>query len=85
MVLHQRQQHTNRAPAQMGARVVHVRVNGQSTEVTLAELDLRESAPDAVLKAAVARHLQVSPEQLAGSVVDRGGQAIVVRPEAVYG
>ena len=66
-------------------RAVHVRVSGQSEELTLATLGLRGDVTDAVLKEAVARHLDLLANALANHVIVRTSQAIIVRPEAIYG
>ncbi|HEX7736439.1 MAG TPA: hypothetical protein VF458_16420 [Ktedonobacteraceae bacterium] len=70
---------------QLANRTVHVRVAGRSEELTLATLSLQADATDAQLKAALARHLDLPATQLASHVIVRTSQAIIVRPEAIYG
>ena len=70
---------------QLTHRLVHVRVAGRSEELTLAALNVQADATDAQLKDALACHLDLSPAQLAHHVVVRTSQAIIVRPEAIYG
>ncbi len=70
---------------QLVNRVVHVRVDGRSEELTLATLNLLESSTDAQIKVALARHLDLPATSLARHVIVRTSQAIIVRPEAIYG
>jgi hypothetical protein len=66
-------------------RAVHVRINGRSAELTQRELGLQADATDAQVKQAVARHLDLPATSLASHVIVRTSQAIIVRPEAIYG
>jgi len=66
-------------------RAVHVRVAGRSEELSLAALGLSEGATDAQLKNAIVRHLDLPASSLAQHVIVRTSQAIIVRPEAIYG
>lgn len=70
---------------QLAERVVHVRAMGRSTELQLASLGLREEATDSQVKEAVARALNLPATSLANHVLVRTNQAIIVRPEAIYG
>ena len=70
---------------QLTDRAVHIRVNGRSAELTLAELNVQADATDVQLKIAVARCLDLSATALASHVIVRTSQAIIVRPEAIYG
>ena len=70
---------------ELANRAVHIRINGRSTELTLAELNLQADATDAQIKQAVARHLDLPATSLASHVIVRTSQAIIVRPEAIYG
>jgi hypothetical protein len=70
---------------QLANRAVHVRVNGRSDEIALAALSLQADATDVQIKVAVARHLDLPATALAGHVIVRTSQAIIVRPEAIYG
>jgi hypothetical protein len=65
--------------------VVHVRLNGFSQELPLALLNLSPAAEDAQVKAAVARHLDRPSDALERHVVVRTREAIILRPEALYG
>ena len=70
---------------QLAPRTVHIRVAGRSAELTLADLNLSAEANDAQIKSAVARHLDLPAQDLAAHVIVRTSQAIIVRPEAIYG
>ena len=65
--------------------VVHVRLNGRSQEVPIALLDLSPWAEDGQVKTAVTRHLGRSGDDLERHVVVRTREAIILRPEALYG
>ena len=64
---------------------LHVRFNGRSEDLDLAALGLRPDAGDAELRAALARRYDCPADDLAGYVVVREPQAIIVRPVAYYG
>jgi hypothetical protein len=66
-------------------RTVHVRAAGRSEELSLAALGLQADATDAQIKVAVARSLDLPANSLASHVIVRTSQAIIVRPEAIYG
>lgn len=70
---------------QLADRIVHVRVAGRSEELSLAALGLQSDAADSQLKEAVARTLDLPASSLAHHVIVRTSQAIIVRPEAIYG
>lgn len=70
---------------QLADCIVHVRVAGRSAELNLAALSLPYDAPDSQIKAAVARNLDLPASALADHVIVRTSQAIIVRPEAIYG
>lgn len=70
---------------QLTNRAVHVRVNGRSEELALAELNVQADATDVQIKIAVARYLGLPATSLASHVIVRTSQAIIVRPEAIYG
>lgn len=70
---------------QLANPTVHLRVNGRSDELTLSTLGLPASATDAQIKVAVARYLDLPATELADHVIVRTSQAIIVRPEAIYG
>ncbi len=66
--------------------LVHIRVDGQSRDVPLAELDLSDAAGTTDVKRAVARYLGLREAQLADHVVDRHETGnFTVRPQAVFG
>lgn len=69
----------------LAKRALHLRVNGQSAELALADLDLQADATDAQIKNAVERHMGLPALALASYVIVRTSQAIIVRPEAIYG
>lgn len=66
-------------------RAVHVRFGGRSEELTLALLDLNDTATDAQIKQAITGHFDLPGQALDNHVVVRTNQAIIVRPEAIYG
>jgi hypothetical protein len=70
---------------QLADRIIHVRVAGRSEELNLAALGLQNEATDAQFKEAVARHLDLPVASLADHVIVRTSQAIIIRPEAIYG
>ncbi len=74
------------ATAAAPARVVHVRLDGRSSDLPLDRLGIAEAATDEQVKAAVARHLEVPARRLVDAVVDRHPNGnLTVRPEAVFG
>jgi hypothetical protein len=70
---------------QLTDRIVHVRVAGRSEELSLAALGLQNDATDAQVKEAVTHRLDLPASSLTHHVIVRASQAIIVRPEAVYG
>ncbi|HET8842468.1 MAG TPA: hypothetical protein VFN35_13440 [Ktedonobacteraceae bacterium] len=70
---------------QLSERTIHVRIAGRSEELSLAALGLLADATDAQLKNAVGRHLDLPARALADHVIIRTSQAIIIRPEAIYG
>ena len=68
------------------AAVIHVRFEGRSRDVALADLGLSPQSGDGALKRALARHLDVTEARLRDYVIDRHANGnLTVRPEAVYG
>jgi hypothetical protein len=66
--------------------VVHVRFEGRSFDLPLAELALGPAAGDADIRQAIARYLDVSEARLYDHVIDRHETGnVTVRPEAVFG
>jgi hypothetical protein len=66
-------------------QVVHVRFEGRSEELTLDTLNLTAQSTDTQIKRAVAHYFERSPDYFNSFVVVRNSQAIIVRPEAIYG
>ena len=64
---------------------IHVRFDGRSEELTLAMLDLTSNATDAQIRQALVGHFDLPVNHLDSHVVVRTSQAIIVRPEAIYG
>jgi hypothetical protein len=64
---------------------LHVRFNGRSEDLDLETLDLGRDAGDAELRTALARRYDCAVDDLAGYVIAREPQAIIVRPIAFYG
>jgi hypothetical protein len=66
--------------------VLHVRLDGQSLDIPLADLDLGSASEDREVKRALARHLAVPEGRLRDYTVDRHETGnVTVRPEAVFG
>ena len=66
--------------------VLHVRFDGRSLDVPLADLDIGPASTDPEIKHALARHLEVPAEKLRDYVVDRHQTGnLTVRPAAVFG
>jgi hypothetical protein len=66
--------------------VLHVRFDGRSLDIPLAQLDIGPFSDDREIKRALAGHLEVPEEKLRDYVVDRHQTAnLTVRPEAVFG
>ena len=70
---------------QLMQRLVHVRFTGRSEEVSLADLGLTNNVTDMQLKTALVSYFDVPTHFLMNHVVVRTEQAIIVRPQAVYG
>jgi hypothetical protein len=71
--------------AQLMDRIVHVRLNGRSEELRLSHLNLQLDASDEQIKQAVTRHFDLPQHALTAYVIVRTSEAIIVRPEAIYG
>ena len=66
--------------------IIHVRVAGRSTELKPGTLlDVQSNATDMQIKRAVAHYLDLPTSDLADHVIVRTSQAIIIRPEAIYG
>jgi hypothetical protein len=74
-------------PAQLNRpAVAHVRFDGRSFDVPLAELGVAADGADHDVKSALARHLDISEERLRDHVLDRHETGnVTLRPEAVFG
>lgn len=70
---------------QLTNRAVHVRIAGRSEELSLAALHLQADATDLQIKDALVCSLDLPAHALAHHVIVRTSQAIIVRPEAIYG
>jgi hypothetical protein len=66
--------------------VLHVRVDGKSVDIPLADLDIGAASEDREIKRALARHLEIPEAKLRDYTVDRHETGnLTVRPEAVFG
>jgi hypothetical protein len=65
---------------------VHVRYNGRSFDIPLAELPLDSDMSDFGIRDALARYMDVPARELSDYVVDRHESGNwTIRPEAVFG
>ena len=71
--------------AQMLNRALHVRFDGRSEELTFARLHLTNDASDAQVKQAVTGHFDLPRDYFDDYVVVRTQNAVILRPEALYG
>ncbi len=68
------------------APALHVRFDGRSQRLNMAQLGLAANANDGDIKDAVARNLEVAPSLFNFYVVERHENGnITVRPQAVFG
>ncbi len=66
--------------------VLHVRVQGRSRDISLDLLDIDPGSSDETVKNAVANFMEMSPELLKNTVVERHENGnMTLRPEAVFG
>lgn len=66
--------------------VLHIRFEGRSADILLADLDVGSVSSDAEIKRALAVHLDVPQAKFRNYVVDRHSTGnMTVRPEAVFG
>jgi hypothetical protein len=71
---------------QIRPAVAHIRFDGRSLDVPLADLGVGAAPSDYDIKRAVARHLEVSEDRLRDYVLDRHETGnVTIRPEAVFG
>jgi hypothetical protein len=69
-----------------GNAVIHIRFEGQSRDIPLADLDVGPLSGDTVIKQALVRFLEVPEGKLRDYVIDRHETGnLTVRPEAVFG
>jgi len=69
-----------------GSAVVHIRFEGHSRDIPLADLDVGSLSGDAAIKQALARFLEVPEARLRDYIIDRHETGnLTVRPEAVFG
>lgn len=67
-------------------RVIHIRFNGQSWDLTFRLLGVEEGSSDQAVREALARYLDVPVAKLAPYVIERHENGnFTVRPEAVFG
>lgn len=70
----------------MDRLMLHVRFEGRSFDLPLANLDVPQVANLDDVRGAVARYLEVGLDRLEGYVLERHGTGnLTLRPEAVYG
>ena len=66
--------------------VLHIRFDGRSFDIPLADLDVGTLSSDAAVKRALAGYLNVAEAKFRDYVVDRHETGnLTVRPEAVFG
>jgi hypothetical protein len=66
--------------------VLHIRFDGRSFDIPLADLDVGAMSSDADVKRALASYLDVAEAKFHAYVVDRHETGnLTVRPEAVFG
>lgn len=69
-----------------GVRVLHIRFEGRSFDIPLADLDVGTLSNDHDIKNALASYLGVPARKLRDYVVDRHDTGnLTVRPHAVFG
>ncbi len=66
--------------------IAHIRFQGTSSDIPLAELDLGALSNDEQVRAAIANYLRVPVANLRSYVIERHANGnLTVRPEAVFG
>ena len=70
---------------QLMNQTIHVRFDGRSEELTAAMLHLAPQATDSQIKQAIVGHFDLPASHLDDHVIIRTSNAIIVRPEAIYG
>lgn len=72
--------------ARIDAAVLHIRFEGRSSDIPLADLDVGTLSSDAQIKEALAGYLNVPEAKFRDYVVDRHETGnLTVRPQAVFG
>jgi hypothetical protein len=66
--------------------VAHIRFDGRSRDILLADLDVSTASSDAAIRRALARYLELPEAKLRDYVIDRHETGnLTIRPEAVFG
>jgi hypothetical protein len=66
--------------------IAHIRFEGRSFDLPLAELGIADGADDREIKCAIAGHLEITEDRLRDYVLDRHETGnVTLRPEAVFG
>lgn len=67
-------------------QLIHIRVDGRSYDLTVAQLGLNAGHSDEQIKQRVARFLELPENRLTDTVLDRHANGnFTLRPEAVFG
>ncbi len=66
-------------------QTLHVRFEGRSEELSLKTLNLSRDSSDALVKRALTAHFDRPDGYFERFVVVHTSQAVIVRPEAIYG
>jgi hypothetical protein len=66
-------------------QIIHVRFDGRSEELTATMLHLAIPATDSQIRQAIVSHFDLPANHLDDHVIIRTSDAIIVRPEAIYG
>ncbi len=66
-------------------QMIHVRFDGRSEELTAAMLHLANPATDSQIRQAIVSHFDLPINYLDDHVIVRTSNAVIVRPEAIYG
>ena len=71
---------------EMNGAMVHIRFEGRSVDIPVADLDFGRGAGDIEIKRAVAGYLDVAADKFKHYIVDRHETGnLTIRPEAVFG
>ena len=70
---------------QHAIQTIHVRYAGRSIELSTATLNMPAHTNDTDLKRAIEQHIDLPLHALDTHVVVRSSQAVIIRPEAIYG